>query len=204
MRELSNDFNAVLHSERSWDRVSAGLGRTMMGYVVGVLGVCVGVGLSAPSAWMMMHGKTMKPEHIWMFFVGLAILKLSWLFAWGLVVGGHFQCLMASTERHGAKWVIFFCLTCVIMGPVLYFLAWFGGLSSSMKWDLGLAGVQKVRFNTLGLGMLVGSAIADGLYILSFWYYLGVVAKCIRSRPAILMVGMNSLVLGAPSRPRCT
>jgi hypothetical protein len=66
-----------------------------------------------------------------------------------------------------------------------------------MKWDLGLAGVQKIRFNTLGLGLLVGSTIASGLYMLSFWYYLGVVAKCIRSRPAILMVGLNSLVLGS-------
>ena len=197
MREISTDFNAVLHGERTWDRVSAGLGRTMIGYAVGFLGLCIGLGLSATSIWQMMHGKTMKIEHIWMFYIGLAVLNLSWLFAWGLIVGGHFQCLMSSTERHGAKWIIFFCLTCVIMGPALYFLSWFAGMSTPMNWQLGLAGAQKIRFNTLGLGMLVGSAIADGLYMLSFWYYLAVVAKCIRSQSAILMVGMYALVLGS-------
>jgi 4-amino-4-deoxy-L-arabinose transferase-like glycosyltransferase len=197
MPEISADFNAVLHSERSWDRVSAGLGKTMIGYLVYLIGTLVGFSLAATSLWAMMHGKNLKTDHIWMFWIGLALLKLSWLLAWALVVGGHFQCLMSSTERHGAKWIIFFCLTCVIMGPALYFLAWFGGMQSSMNWQLGVAGLQKVRFSTLGLGMLVGSAISSGLYLLSFWYYLGVVARCIRSQSAILMVGMNSLVLGS-------
>jgi hypothetical protein len=196
MRELSTDFNAVLHSERSWDRVSSGLGKTLLGYVIGLVGLIVGLGVTITPLLQMMAHKPQKIEHVWMFYIGLAIIKLSGLFAWGLIIGGQFQCLMSSPERHGAKWVIFFCLTCIVMGPALYFLAWFAGLSVPINWQMGLAGVQKVRFNTFGLGMMIASAVCSVLYTLSFWYYLGVVAKCMRSKSAILMVGMNSLVLG--------
>jgi hypothetical protein len=103
---------------------------------------------------------------------------------------------MNSSERHGAKWVIFFCLTCVVMGPVLHTLAWFAGQTATIKWNMGLAGFDKVKFNALGLGLLMASVISSGLYKLSFWYYLGAVARCMRAPSAGLVVGMYALVFG--------
>jgi len=196
MSAISKDLNATLRCEGSWSEVSSGLTKVLLGYLVFAFGLMLAGACISGSVLPLMNKKMLKVEHIWMFYIGGAVLKIATLTAWGMVISGQFRCLMSSTERHGARWVIFFCLTCVVMSPVLHWAAWIGGLASPIRWNLGPEGFQRVRFSMLGLYLLAASAISSGLYLLSFWYYLGTVARCLEAPRAGLMVGMFTLIVG--------
>ena len=85
---------------------------------------------------------------------------------------------MSSSERKGARWIIFFCMTCVVMGPVLHMLAWMGGIVDAEQ--IGLEQHPQWRFTARPLrctlmGFLFDDrqlSLRQGLYKLSFWYYL--------------------------------
>lgn len=196
MSALSRDFSATLRSEGAWSEVSAGLTKILLGYLVFAFGVALAGACIGSSIVPLMQKKALKTEHLWMFYAGGGILKLAILISWGMVIKGQFTCLMSSTERNGARWIIFFCLTCVFMGPVLQWSAWIGGLATPIRWNLGPEGFQKVRFTMLGLYLLLASAISSGLYVLSFWYYLGTLTRCLEAPRAGMMVGLFAVVFG--------
>jgi hypothetical protein len=190
MSAISLYLNHSLRKEKSWNDVASGLGKVLLGYAVLILGWIIAAGfLYACYAPMLAH-KPLKIEHVWYFYIGAAVLKVSGLFSWGLILAGQWRCLMSSSERKGARWIIFFCMTCVVMGPVLNMVAWFGGLSTPIKWTGGPQAMQavKLKFTLLGLYLMSASLITAGLYKLSFWYYLQTCASCMDARKAWITV----------------
>lgn len=192
---MSREFNAILRSEGTWSEVSSGLGKILLGYTVFAFGLMLAGACVAGSIVPLMSGKALKVEHIWMFYAGGAILKLATLTSWGMVISGQFRCLMNSTERMGARWIIFFCLTCVVMGPVLQYAAWIGGLATPIRWNLGPVAFQKAKFSMLGLYLLLASAISSGLYFASFWFFLLTLTRCLRASRASWIVGLFTALL---------
>jgi hypothetical protein len=199
MSELSGDLNQSLRAEKSWIDVAGGLGRVLWGYAALIGGWTVAGAFIFGAYAPILNHKQVRIEHIWYFYIGAGVLKVAGLLSWGLILAGQWRCLMSSTERRGARWVIFFCLTCVVMGPVLHMLAWFGGLSTPIRWTGGPQAFQglKLKFTLMGLYVMCASLITSGLYKLSFWYYLQTVAACMGASKARIFVWLYGvLVLG--------
>jgi hypothetical protein len=190
MSAISGYLNNSLRNEKAWNDVASGLGKVLLGYAVLILGWMIAAGFFYGCYAPMLANKPLKIEHVWYFYIGAAALKVSGLFSWGLILAGQWRCLMSSPERMGARWVIFFCMTCVVMGPVLHMVAWFGGLSTPIKWTGGPQAIQavKLKFTLLGLYVMCASLITAGLYKLSFWYYLQTVARCMDATKAWIAV----------------
>lgn len=189
---ISQDLNESLRVEKAWGEVASGLGRVLMGYAVLVFGLMVASALLYSSIQPLLANKTMKIEHMWFFYAGLAVAKLTGLAAWGLIIAGQWRCLMSSSERNGAKWVIFMCMTCVVMGPVLHMLAWFAGLSTPVRWYAGPQAFHgaRIRFTQAGTYIMAASLISTFLYKASFWWYLQTVAACMGATKARVFVVM--------------
>lgn len=186
MATISSELNAHLRKEQSWADVASGLGRVLFGYLALVIGWFAAAAFFYASFMPVIAGKTMKIEHMWYFYIGVATLKITGLASWGLILAGQWRCLMSSSERNGARWIMFFCMTCVVMGPVLHILAWLGGLSTPIRWTGGPQAMHaaKVKFTMLGLYLMSASLVTGGLYKLSFWYYLQTVAACMSAPKA--------------------
>lgn len=191
---ITREINDSLRAEKSWNDVASGLGRVLMGYAVLVFGIVTASVLlySALQPLLSTPPKRMTIEHTWLFYGGLAISKITGLAAWGLIIAGQWRCLMSSSERNGAKWIIFMCMTCVVMSPVLHMLAVFGGMSTPVRWFAGPAAMQglKLKFTVAGTYIMAASLISAVLYKLSFWYYLQTVAACVGATKARIFVFM--------------
>ncbi len=189
MAAISSDLNNALRAEKAWVEVARGLGKVLLGYAALIAGWLVAAAFLYSCYAPILNRKPLKIEHMWYFYIGLAVLKITGLLSWGLILAGQWRCLMSSSERKGAKWVIFFCMTCVVMGPVLHMLAWFGGLSSTPihRWG-GPQAMQSATFSVLGKYLMCASLITSGLYKISFWYYLHTVASCMGASKAKLFV----------------
>ncbi len=199
MAAISSNLNNALRNERSWIDVGSGLGKVLLGYAALIVGWLIAASFFYACYVPVMNHKPFKIEHMWYFYLGIAILKVTGLLSWGMILAGQWRCLMSSSERKGARWIIFFCMTCVVMGPVLHLLAWFGGLSTPIKWTGGPAAMVgvKLKFTMTGLYLMCASLITSGLYKVSFWYYLQTVASCMGARKAWLFVAaFMAVVLG--------
>jgi hypothetical protein len=197
MSSISGHLNKSLRNEKSWNDVASGLSKVLLGYAALIVGWMFAAGFFFACYSPLLAHKPLKIEHVWYFYIGAMILKLSGLLSWGLILAGQWRCLMSSSERMGARWIIFFCMTCVAMGPVLHMIAWFGGLSTPIKWTGGPQAIQAVRlkFTLLGIYVMSASLITAGLYKLSFWYYLQTIAACMEAKKARLFVWLFFVAL---------
>lgn len=199
MAAISSELNAHLRKEQAWADVAGGLGKVLFGYLALVIGwLTAGAFFYAAFAPLLNH-KPMKITHLWYFYIGIATLNISGLLSWGLILAGQWRCLMSSAERRGARWIMFFCMTCVVMGPVLHFLAWTGGLSTPVKWGGGPQAFHemKIKFTLLGIYLMSASLVTSGLYKLSFWYYLQTVAGCMEAPKASAFVRLFLVLTAA-------
>lgn len=186
MPAISDELNQSLRNERAWTEVAGGLGKVLMGYGALVLGWCV----AGAFFFAALTAKHVSIQHVWYFYIGLTVMSLTGMASWGLILAGQWRCLMNSPERRGARWIIFICMTCVVMAPVMQMLAWFGGLSTPIRWGGGPQAIHgvKLKFTMLGLYLMSASLITSGLYKVSFWYYLQTVASCMGANKARFVV----------------
>lgn len=198
MSRLTADLNDHLRNEKAWSEVAGGLGKVLIGYAALVAGWMVAAGFFYACLAPLLANKQPKIEHLWYFYIGVATLKITGLASWGLILAGQWRCLMNSPERNGARWVMFFCMTCVVMGPVLHFLAWFGGLQTPIKWTGGPQAIHaaKIKFTMMGLYVMAASLVTSLGYKLSFWYYLQTVSGCVGASKARTYVWMFFLIVG--------
>lgn len=181
MAEISAELNRAIRSEGSWERVGGGLGKVLFGYGIFTLGLLLAGACVVAAIEPLLAKKALKTKHIWLFYLGGGIQGLASLAAWLTVINGQFECCMNVTERRGARWVIFFCLCCVVMGPLLKFTAWFGGLATPIRWNLGPEGFAQVRFTMAGVFLMAAGVISAGLYWISFWWFLVTVTACLEA-----------------------
>lgn len=189
---ISQQLNDSLQAEKSWGEVSSGLGKVLLGYGVAVFGSMVAAALFYTAVQPLLHTppRRMTIEHKWFLYGGLAVSLISSLSAWGMIIAGQFRCLMSSSERNGAKWIIFMCMCCVVMSPVLQTLAWMFGTATPVRWHEGPLAVRGARFTLGGLYLMAASGITSFLYLATFWYYLQTVAMCMGALKARIFVFM--------------
>src|SRR5207302_1175870 len=105
-------------------------------------------------------------------------------------MGGQWRCLHGAAERHGARWLMFFCLTSLFAGPALNAASWVGGVTRGPDLQRGARTFGDIQFNTTGRTMQLASAVASLLYSLFFLLFLRAVARCHASRRHVMLVNV--------------
>jgi hypothetical protein len=197
----SNELNERLRMETGWDDVASGLGRILFGYVVFLLGVAVGVTLVLVSAYGWLFGDGARPNRLpsisvmWQFYIGLGILSVIGVFGYLIIMGGQWKCLHGASERHGARWLMFFCLTALLAGPALNGASFYGGVQRYPELRRGLRGLSQIQFTVAGRHMQFASAAATGLYSLLFLLFLRAVARCHDSSRHLVLVNVGIVLV---------
>jgi hypothetical protein len=185
--------NTVLRMEVGWYEVRKGLNRILMGYFTLIGGVLFGFGLIVMTCMMESGGKKFTTSQEVGFMVGLGVWAITGFVSWGMLVAGHWQCLMNAPDRRGAKWLMFVCMTCVAIGPAMNAAASASGLNKN--YDLirqGPVGLRKLDTrSTAGFTQVTGTVLCLAASVL-FILFLRAVASCFEDRAR---VGLSNLYL---------
>ncbi len=188
LSELTPEMNEELRMEIGWTEVAAGLARILWGYLVCFLAIVIGLGMVAvslyglPDANGMMRMRPANSSSLWECYTGLAILVLGCVFSYMMLASGHFRCMMGAAERKGARWLMFFCITCMFMGPALNFVAGVVGAERGINLDHGARTFTEMRFNQRGQNLRVVAFIISQFYPWLFLLFLRSVAACMHAR----------------------
>lgn len=115
----------LLRHEMGWTDVASGLAKILFGYflifvnVMLILFLVVFLAFNAHS----MSNPNSKTAIIamWVLFLGCGIIFLLSLYTYVTVFVGKCRCAIHAPERCGARWYIFACMLCIVIGPVMGF-----------------------------------------------------------------------------------
>ena len=170
-----------LRMEAGWYEVAKGLNRIFLGYLflvlgMGIIGGLVGFAVAHMVAKPNDKGAMLGFEVTCMVAIGAVILLTG--YCYGKIVLGHWNCLKHAPERYGAKWMIFACITCVVMGPALNVSCSVGGVQKQAEFRRGPKGFKMPQFDqTTRYMQMASSAIALTSFLL-FMGFLRAVALC--------------------------
>ncbi|MCC6418184.1 MAG: hypothetical protein IT429_08015 [Gemmataceae bacterium] len=194
------ELNERLRMEPGWNEAASGLTWILIGYLVFVVGTAVGIGMVIWSArgWLFgtgaQVGRLPGIGTIWIFYIGLGILSVVGTFGYLITLGGHWQCMHGSAERHGARWLMFFCVTALFAGPALNVASYIGCCQRGPDLSRGARSLQELQFTRTGQHMQLAGAGASLLYSVLFLLYLRAVAKCHGSTRHALLVNFYLLL----------
>jgi hypothetical protein len=188
-----------LRMEFGWHEVSRGLGRILLGYFVALGGTVLCVVLVVYA--LLNLGGTQNKDgpylgYVWAFYIGFSALSLIWLFGYGMIVAGQWRCLMNAPERSGAKWLMFACMTGLLMGPALNVGACVAGIEQPPNYRRGPAGFTRVKFTHTGTQMQVGSGLLSFSSFVFFILFLRAVARCFEDPVRLAHVTLYLVVSG--------
>jgi hypothetical protein len=123
-REIhSSEPDDPLRLEIGWGEVAGGLGKILLGYLLIIMGVMVLIVVALVAADQSSVPKTKGSNSeilvMWVVMLGLGLVGLLWLICWLMILGGQVRCAVHCSDRHGARWIMFACLLCLAIGPVL-------------------------------------------------------------------------------------
>jgi hypothetical protein len=195
----SAELNERLRMETGWDDVASGLARILIGYAVFLFGTLIGVTLVVVSAYGWLFGEGARPNRLpsistlWQFYIGLGILSVVGTFGYIIIMSGQWRCLHGSSERHGARWLMFFCLTALLAGPTINGASFWGGVRRYPELRRGYAGLDQLQFTVAGKHMQLASVGAFALYSILFMLFLRAVARCHGSPGHVVLVNIGLL-----------
>jgi hypothetical protein len=108
----------------------------------------------------------------------LALTSLISMTGYGFIVAGKWRCLMNAPERRGSRWLIFACITCLLMGPALNVAAGLMGLKRAPDIRRGPDGIMRAQFTEFGTGMIIAGAVVGLSSYALFILFLRAVAQC--------------------------
>jgi hypothetical protein len=186
VRRTETNLDDQLRLECGWTDVARGLRQIVLGYLVLIVSVLAGAFLVVAST-IQMGGFGKGPWRptiggLWQFYLGLAILGVAGLFCWGVVLAGKFKCLLNAPERHGARWLMFLCLSGTLIGPTFNFAARLAFTQQPIELKRGARGLVEIKLNQTGrVIQLIG--FAGGLLSpLAFLLFLRAVARCLERK----------------------
>jgi len=201
-QEYTHELNERLRMETGWKDVSSGLAMVLWGYLVFFLGTLVGVGMVVYSAYGWLFGPGARAGRlpplstIWMFYIGLGILSVIGTFGYLIVMTGQWKCQHGAPERNGARWLMFFCLVCLLAGPALNIASYIGGMQRYPELSRGAGSLRQMRFTTTGHYMQLASYAASVLYSLFLLLFLRAVARCHNSPGHVMVVNLGLALVG--------
>lgn len=184
---LTRELNDTLRMELGWEEVGKGLTRILMGYGLWIAGIVVGLMITLSP--LIELGSKAKPGrtpvvsigHLWAIYAGLGLISVVSIFANGMILTGLWKCLINTAERNWGRWWVFICLVSLAMGPALSFGAGFGGLSRPPQLARGAAGMEVMRYTTIGVILQLSSFGFTLLHVVSFSMFLQAAAQCMAS-----------------------
>lgn len=187
--------------EFGWDEVGKGLACLLFGQVLCLVIVLLALGVLWQAG--LRGGKThplgLSTEYKEvLFFCSLPILGLLGLVSYALVLKGLWRCQLSVPERFGARWLVFACIACVAIGPLLEGLGAVQILVPNyVKFTKGFPALERVQpppgsLTALGAGL--GFLTLGGLFFLAF---LRMAARCLEAHGLRLGVELFLLLLCA-------
>jgi hypothetical protein len=201
-QDISYELNERLRMETGWNDVASGLGKVLLGWLIFVVGTMIGVGLIVLSAfnWMFSDAaRTGAPSmsSVWMLWIGLGILSLVGTWGYLTIIAGQWMCLHGASERHGARWMMFFCLTALLAVPALNIASGIGGnMQRGPDLSRGAHTFREMRFSMSARYMQLASAAASLMYSLFFLLFLRAVARCHASPAHVMLVNFYLVFVG--------
>ncbi len=185
--------------EYGWREVSQALTKILLGYFVLVVGCFAGaillvLALHGQEMELLPKGRNQNLIEV-LITVGSLVMGLSCLLGYGMIMVGKWRCLMNAPERRAAKWLMFICMLCLLVGPVMNAMFSISGAGADNYRALkqGREGVAEVKFDTTGtILQLVGAAISLASTVL-FVLFLRAVGSCFNSK--ILVSGTHLYLL---------
>ncbi len=186
-----------LSSEFGWQDVQRGLGKILQGYAVLFGGAIFCFGMIALAVLKMTQGHVGKVtlEVLWLFYLGLGLSMVIFPVGYGLLALGHWRCLMHAPERFHSKWLMFACMTCLLMGPALNVTACTTGFQRAPEIKGGPDGFKKMKFTNLGLGMQISSLVISYASLVFFTLFLRSVARCFEDWGRVRLVNLYIVYL---------
>jgi hypothetical protein len=197
--ENPNAPNNPLRIEYGWREVGKALTKILLGYFIwvvgGIGGACLFVVALRGRELDILPRNGSKNLIDTLIIVGALLMGAASLVSYGMVMVGKWRCLMSAPERRAAKWLMFTCMLCMLVGPVVnvLFSVGGGGADNIRALKKGQDGVEDVKFEATGAIMqLVGLAISLSSTVL-FVLFLRAVASCFNSK--ILVNGIHLYLL---------
>jgi hypothetical protein len=199
--ENPNAPNNPLRIEYGWREVSGALTKILLGYFILVVGCIAGgcvfvVALRGRELEILPRGVSKNTTELLMILGGL-LLGLSSLISYGMVMVGKWRCLMSAPERRAAKWLMFTCILCMLVGPVMHamFSVGGGGADNFRALKKGQDGVEDIKFEATGAVLqLVGLAISLSSTVL-FVLFLRAVGSCFNNKFLVNSIHLYLLYL---------
>lgn len=200
-----NDPGKPLQSEYGWSEVGKGLTRILIGYFIAVVGAAAGAGILL----LAVYGKEMqlvstgnKNTTLLIVMLGAGLIGLSSLLGYGFILAGKWRCLMSAPERNGAKWLVFSCILCMVIGPVLNVLCSLGGEGYNNYKQLRYVreGTADVKFDSVGSILQLVGAVLSVISSKFFLLFLRAVGCCFNNRFLVTVIHLyllySALLLG--------
>jgi hypothetical protein len=172
-----------LREEFGWSEVATGLSRILLAYLVGVLGIGLGVGLLVAGALgreLKLFATNVRETSELFVFFGTGIVVISGLISYGMILAAKRRCVLGAPERHGAKWLIFACILCLLLGPAISFLTSLSGEGSQNYKAMrnGKEGIAELQFTSAGSIAQLASFVVSTASEVFFILFLRAVARC--------------------------
>lgn len=119
-----------LRREFGWGEVAVGLNRVMLGYLLSFVCFLLIIVLAIVAivlAKQLISGdlKNVSVGMVWILFGGIGLITLLSLASYIMILAGKIRCAVHTPDRCGARWMIFTCILCLVVGPVLNFMSGF-------------------------------------------------------------------------------
>jgi hypothetical protein len=205
-QDLSYELNERLRMETGWNDVVSGLAKVLWGYLVFIIGTIVGVGLVELSYYHWMFeggtrataaGRLPSLGALWMFYIGGGILSVVGTFGYLITMAGQWRCMQGASERHGARWMMFFCLTCLFAAPTLTAASGIGGgMKRGPDLQKGARSFREMQFTPRARYMQLAGAACGLMYSVFFLLFLRAVARCHGSAAHVTLVNFFLVFAG--------
>jgi hypothetical protein len=194
-----------LRTEYGWPEVGKGLNGILLGYAVGTAGVALGVAMlmyAMPTDEMkeLIRGNSSTLELVSLLTIGFILL--SSLLSYAMILRGKWRCLMNAPERHAARWLIFACMLCMVLGPALNIITSVAGEGAQNYKSLGKGrdGFAEVKFEGVGGILQVVGYVLSMVSTVLFILFLRAVTVCFESKAwqhlINVYVGYATLLIG--------
>jgi len=191
---LTPEMNEQLRMESGWTEVGKGLGQILLGYLIIVGGSGIGMGMIMAALFGMPdeHGgklKSLKSGTLWVLYLGLGIMVLINFFGYVTVARGQFRCMMSASERKGARWFMFLCMTCLFIGPAFNIVAGIAGAERSLDLER-YQSFTEMKYTQTGQTLRLTGFALGLLYPLGLVLFLRAVACCMHSPALVMMLNL--------------
>jgi hypothetical protein len=196
-----NSPNNPLRVEYGWREVGKALTKILLGYFILVVGTIAGgclfvVALRGRELEILPKGGNKNTVDVLIIF-GALVTGASSLISYGMVMVGKWRCLMSAPERRAAKWLMFTCMLCMLVGPAMNVMFSVGGAGADNFRALkkGYDGMEDVKFESTGaILQLVGLAMSMSSTVL-FVLFLRAVGSCFNSKVLVSAIHLYLLYL---------